>query len=184
MIRTEPIPNTDNEGFLPFPKLRTQALGQELVEFCGVIAVPAIRIIDIGNAARHGDPEATVEPNRIQLPTMVNSGMGALRYLEQVGFLTKRPGNPFPSFISVGRAANNDIVMAVETVSKLHAFFTIDDDVWQLTDYNSTNGTQLNGEMIEPGKATPVADMDRLQFGTEITAVWLAPESLYAEARA
>ena len=110
---------------------------------------------------------------------MASSGMGALRYLEQVAFLTKRPGNPFPSFISVGRASNNDIVMAVDTISKLHGYFTIEDGVWQLTDYDSTNGTRLNGELIEPNKATPLADMDRLQFGKEITAVFMTPESLY-----
>ena len=183
MIRTEPIPDTDSEGLLPFPKLRSRALGQGQAEFCGVVTVPAIQIIDVGAAARNESPKETEKPDNIHLQTMLRSGRHALRYLGQVGFLTKRSGNPFPSFVSVGRAANNDIVLGIESVSNLHAYFTIVDDAWQLTDHNSTNGTRLNGEVIEPSKATPVADMDELQFGTEIRAVFLAPESLYARAR-
>ncbi len=183
MIRTEPIPDTDREGFLPFQKLRTQALKLDRSAFCGAFPVPGLRVVDIGDAARPGDPEATVEPHDIQPQTLVSSGLGALRYLDQIGFLTKRPGNPFPSFISVGRSSNNDIVLAVETVSKLHAYFTIDAGVWQLTDYDSTNGTRLNGHRIESNKATPVGDMDYLQFGKEITAVFMTPETQYAKAR-
>lgn len=182
MIRIEPIPDTDTEGFLPFAKLRREARQQGQDEFCDVFAVPAIQVVDVGGTARHGDPEATVGPG-IHHHTSISSGVSALRYLEQVSFLTKRPGNPFPSFISLGRAANNDIVIAVDTVSKLHAYFTLDTDGWHLTDYNSTNGTQLNGQLIESNKATPVADRDELPFGTEIAAVFLGPESLYAKAR-
>ena len=183
MIRTEPIPDTDADGFLPFPKLRSQALKQDRDEFCSVFTVPGIRVVDTGEAAHHGEPGARDEPKGIRFRTMVRSGMGGLRYLGQVGFLTKRPGNPFPSFVSVGRFPNNDIVLAIESVSKLHAYFTIEDGVWKLTDCDSTNGTRLNGELIEPNKATPLADMDSLQLGTEITAVFMAPESLYATAR-
>jgi pSer/pThr/pTyr-binding forkhead associated (FHA) protein len=34
-----------------------------------------------------------------------------------------------------------------------------------VTDLNSTNSTRINGKRLEPDKATPVKDGDKLTFG-------------------
>jgi pSer/pThr/pTyr-binding forkhead associated (FHA) protein len=113
--------------------------------------------------------------------TMFRSNAAAFRYLRQVGFLVKRPGTPFPQFVSVGRAANNDIVFGVDSVSKFHAYFTSEGGSWAITDYRSTNGTHLNGRRIQPNKPTPIKDGDRVRFGEHVSVQFLESASLYAK---
>jgi hypothetical protein len=182
LIRTEAIPGCDAEGFIQFHTLRKQAEEESVDVFVERYDVPSLYVIDVGKVSE-GDPDATVEPGGIQLLTMMDKGKSAFRYLDQVGFLVKRPTNPFPNFVSVGRSANNDLVIGVETVSKLHAYFTHEGGVWRVTDHRSTNGTQLNGKAVPPETPEPVKDGDRIQVGKEISVVFLEPRSLYARAR-
>ncbi len=51
------------------------------------------------------------------------------------------------------------------TVSRMHAAFTWTDNNSTLTDLNSTNGTFLNGQRLEPDKPVPVNDGDAVLFG-------------------
>jgi hypothetical protein len=51
--------------------------------------------------------------------------------------------------ITIGRAANNDIVIPEQTVSSKHATITIQKGSFFLTDLGSTNGTFVNGSRIE-----------------------------------
>ena len=173
------IPGTNGQGFVSLSDLREEASRRDAREFERRYPAPGLHVIDVGEGEN-----LEKETSGVQLLTMLNRGTSALRYLDQVGFLVKRPGNPFPNFVSVGRAANNDLVIGVETVSKLHAYFTFEDGAWRLTDYRSTNGTRLNGEAIEGGQPVPVSDGDQLLIGKEVTAVFLTPASLHARARA
>lgn len=67
--------------------------------------------------------------------------------------------------VFVGRAANNDLVIPHPTVSKLHAYFTKDQDKWWLVDVGSSNGTKMNG-MRAPARArVSLHDGDTLLFG-------------------
>jgi len=173
------IPGTDDKGFTSLASLREEARRRDVGEFVKRYPSPVLHVIEVGE----GDT-GEKENSGVQLLTMLNKGTSALRYLDQVGFLVKRPGNPFPNFVSVGRAANNDLVIGVETISKLHAYFTFEDGGWNLTDYRSTNGTRLNGEPVEPGQAVRVRDGDLLLVGKEVTAMFMLPASLHARARA
>jgi hypothetical protein len=173
------IPGTDDKGFATLADLREEARQRDAAEFEKRYPVPALHVVDVGSGEA-----VEKEHSGVQLLTMLNKGRSALRYLDQVGFLVKRPGNPFPNFVSIGRAANNDIVIAVDTISKLHAYFTFENGAWNLTDYRSTNGTRLNGEPIEPGLPVPIRDGDQLLVGKEVTAVFMTPASLHARARA
>lgn len=177
-IQNLTIPGTDEKGFLSLTALREEAQRREAVDFERRYPAPALHVVDVGEGEAREK-----EDSGVQLLTMLNKGTSALRYLDQVGFLVKRPGNPFPNFVSVGRAANNDLVIGVETISKLHAYFTYENGAWNLTDYRSTNGTRLNGAPVEPGQATPVRDGDRLLIGKEVTAVFMTPRALHARAR-
>jgi hypothetical protein len=78
----------------------------------------------------------------------------------------KRPGNPYPERISVGRATNCDIVLRFAVVSKLHAHFTLrPDGFMQLSDLGSSNGTWHNGRRLERGQRVLLSPNDHLSFG-------------------
>ena len=73
----------------------------------------------------------------------------------------------FPSMITVGRARNNDIVVADQLVSKFHAFFRqLDDGGWALADAGSANGTKIGEVELPPkGQPEPVRSGDKITFG-------------------
>src|SRR5579883_107672 len=71
--------------------------------------------------------------------------------LAEVVFLEKTDRNPFAHMITVGRAMNNDVVLADSTVSKVHAYFTRTPGGWMLTDQHSTNGTYVEGKQLPDG---------------------------------
>ncbi|MCA9690774.1 MAG: FHA domain-containing protein [Myxococcales bacterium] len=78
----------------------------------------------------------------------------------------KRPGNPFPDRISVGRAQNCDIVLRLSYVSKLHAHFLLGPGgVMHLCDQRSANGTRVNGEPLLAGVRALVRVGDTIGFG-------------------
>ncbi len=97
----------------------------------------------------------------------------------KVVFLAKRPGNPFPAMVTVGRALNNDIALNLASVSKVHAYFLQEGGRWTLADQRSANGTFLNGERLVAGARPAIADGDKIQIGTEIRFEFHSPRSLY-----
>jgi hypothetical protein len=181
-IQTLAVPGASKEGFVSRDALGDLARSQSAEAFARQYAFPALFVVDIGwgGGAGGGAAPATLRDGP-QLMTLRLEGGNPLRYLHEVGFLVKRPGNPFPQFVSVGRAANNDLVFALDSVSKFHGYFTHDGDEWALTDYRSTNGIALNGRKLEPALATPVKNGDRILFGTNLLAEFLDPASLHAK---
>ncbi len=178
MIETFTVPGSTKEGLLSSSRLAEQARAQTVDTFTKVYAFPALFVVDVTVGSPDAEPAAQAGN---QLMTMLRSDATALRYLHQVAFLVKRPGNRFPQFVSVGRAANNDIVFALDSVSKFHAYFTRQGTGWAITDYRSTYGTHLNGGRIEANQPTPVKDGDLLSLGGHIGVVFLEAASLYAK---
>lgn len=73
----------------------------------------------------------------------------------------------FPDMITVGRTANNDLVVADVSVSRFHAFFELRDDGVALADAGSRNGTTIDGEKLEPrAPAVHVPIGSLVGFGT------------------
>lgn len=58
-----------------------------------------------------------------------------------------------------------DYVLEDSSVSRLHARFTLRDDVVYLTDLNSTNGTTKNGIRLEPNELVMLEADDEISFG-------------------
>lgn len=75
-----------------------------------------------------------------------------------------KPGEGAPR-VFLGRAPNNDLVVPHATVSKLHAYFTKDQDRWWLVDVGSSNGTKMNGMRAPPRAKVSLHDGDTLLFG-------------------
>lgn len=70
--------------------------------------------------------------------------------------------------IKIGRAANNDIVIENQTVSREHATLTITDGKIVVTDLNSSSGTYLAREgNLNRVSYHEVSDTDTLLFGNE-----------------
>ncbi len=68
--------------------------------------------------------------------------------------------------LSVGRTRENDLSIDDKTVSKVHAALVLNsEDVLQVADTGSTNGTFINNQRIAYGKAFPIADADIVRFG-------------------
>ncbi len=56
-------------------------------------------------------------------------------------------------------------VEGADTTSRIHATIEHIGSTYTVTDLNSTNSTRINGKRLEPDKATPVNDGDKLSFG-------------------
>lgn len=109
----------------------------------------------------------------------------AAAYLKMAAPVRKRPNNPFPHMISVGRAGNNDVVVPLGTISKLHAYFlkSLSGDGWSLTDWTSTNGTTLSGSRLEARETVPLQSGTTLSFGKELWVHFFLPTDLYEAIR-
>lgn len=95
--------------------------------------------------------------------------------------LKKRFGsNPFTSFVTLGRAGNNDIVVNDIEVSKVHAYFEEDErGNWLIRDGNSTNGTYVNGIKIPSDSNTLLKSTDTMRFSAGVSAVFFDPADFY-----
>ncbi|MBN2339931.1 MAG: diguanylate cyclase [Deltaproteobacteria bacterium] len=80
--------------------------------------------------------------------------------------------------ISIGRGANNDIVIETQAVSRRHSILELNDKQRILRDMNSTNGTYINGEKIssrqlQPGDQVKIGDrVFKYLVGSDIESVY------------
>ncbi len=81
--------------------------------------------------------------------------------------VVKKPGTAYAGMVTIGRTANNDIVLAYQEVSKFHGYFSKDSDSekYYLTDASSTNGTFVNGCPLTPREKCEVGEGDTICFG-------------------
>ncbi len=93
--------------------------------------------------------------------------------------LTKKPGASFPDRITIGRTANNDVVVADSSISRLHAYVKRVGDDWMVADAGSKNGSWLKGAELVARKEQPLASRALLRFGDVDVTFYLAAD-LYA----
>jgi hypothetical protein len=119
------------------------------------------------------DPNAQTRESREA--TVAKETFGAAAVI----FLAKTDRNPFASMITVGRATNNDVCLPLQTVSKLHAYFTKLPTGWRIYDQRATNGTLVDEVRLAPGDSLPVTDGTRIALGPDAKARFYAPEGLF-----
>jgi pSer/pThr/pTyr-binding forkhead associated (FHA) protein len=78
--------------------------------------------------------------------------------------VAKTDRNAFKSFITVGRARNNDIVLRAPKISKLHAQFAPCEDGCELMDLDSANGTTVNGVQLRKDQSVRLNSGDEVGF--------------------
>lgn len=95
--------------------------------------------------------------------------------------LIKQSSDAPAKMICVGRAENNDVIMANKAVSKLHAYFlkTMQGDDYEIVDANSTNGTKVNHRRLIAYQKQPLVDGDRIQFGPAAEVMYLTAMGFY-----
>jgi hypothetical protein len=95
--------------------------------------------------------------------------------------IRKQAGTAPSNMICVGRAANNDIVLANKIVSKLHTYFLVSEpgDSYEIVDANSTNGTVVNNRRLIAYKNQPLVNRDQIKFGPSIQMVYLTPQGFH-----
>lgn len=89
--------------------------------------------------------------------------------------LRKRKDRPFSNTILIGRAATNDLVLEHQSVSKLHARIRLEEAGRTLvSDAGSSNGTLVDGKLLEPDAEHPLADGMELCIGDFGFHYWVA----------
>ncbi|MCP4504050.1 MAG: FHA domain-containing protein [Deltaproteobacteria bacterium] len=127
-----------------------------------------------------GDEQKTILPRfslLVQTSSLVQSTGETITMIEslhraqvvgqfRVFSILPRPESNF-SFVSVGRNPHNDIVLNNGSVSGFHAFFPRE-DLPELLDAGSKNGTFINGESVHirgEGKPSQIPKGATLRFG-------------------
>jgi hypothetical protein len=93
--------------------------------------------------------------------------------------LAKKPGASFPDRITIGRTANNDIVIVDHSVSRLHAYVKAAGNGWVVADAGSKNGSRLRGEVLEARRERPITSRMVLRLG-DVDLTFYAASDLYA----
>jgi hypothetical protein len=94
-------------------------------------------------------------------------------------FVEKSNRNPFGSMITVGRATNNDVVLPLRTISKMHSYFMQTGAGWKITDQHSANGTFVDALKLPDGQGALLSDGARIGFGNEAQCRFYTPSGLW-----
>jgi hypothetical protein len=174
----------DLRGFTRLNDVCKNARGLGVHAFCEAFPQHALIFSSVASASDAAQDAAPVEFGDDRDATHA-SDVGddravSLVYGDRVAFLRKRPENPFPDMISLGRASNNDVVVRLSSISKIHAvFMRSPSGGWTITDSGSTNGTYLNDTALAPRIRESLTDGDRIRLGLDLKCVFLEPESLF-----
>lgn len=173
---------SEGQQFVFFERLKKQLSGLSYQDFLRQVSEPALLVV---YREKEGGQRDILDPSDkgVQLLTVSIKSSAILKYLGKVAFVAKRPGNPFAHLISIGRSARNDIVIAVDSVSKVHGYFVPEGDRWFFTDHGSTNGSLLDGEELVANKKYPLGDGQVLQLGLEVMLEFLSPKGLYQKTK-
>ena len=100
-----------------------------------------------------------------------------IQLIEIRKYTTSTPANK----ITVGREASNDIVFSHGAISNFHAYLakTEPNGSYEIIDANSTNGTVVNDQELPAFKRQPLINLDQIEFGKAVRAVYLTPRGLY-----
>lgn len=116
-----------------------------------------------------------------ELPEEISPSTESQIYETLVIEIAKHASSAPVNMICLGRAANNDIVVANKTVSKLHTYFVPSEEgnSCEIVDANSTNGTVVNHKRLVAYKNKTLFNRDSIHFGPSIHMVYLTSEGFY-----
>ncbi len=98
--------------------------------------------------------------------TLAQVGVDPLASEWRIVPVRKRPDNPFPERLSIGRATNCDLVLRLPFVSKVQAHFLQQPDgSFMLRNKEPSNPTFHNHRKLEPNATRQLAVGDMVGFG-------------------
>lgn len=106
---------------------------------------------------------AVVEGEPDPVPTVSTKGQPRLRLLAGAGAPNEIPLTT--DVLSIGRASTSDVRLDDTGVSRRHAEVRREGDDVVLVDLGSTNGTSVNGRLVERARLTPG---DRIELGRTV----------------
>lgn len=108
---------------------------------------------------------------RLRLPTAQpvsgSVSVGRLRVIQAGSDPNRRPGMllPLQPDTSIGAQKDNAIVLNDRFISAHHARVRWDGVSWWVEDLNSTNGTYVNRQRVQPGSSEPLSSGAMLEIG-------------------
>jgi pSer/pThr/pTyr-binding forkhead associated (FHA) protein len=108
--------------------------------------------------------------------TDLNETLTLSRLVGRVFDLVKRRDSP-PGPISVGRSAENDVVITDYSISNRHCYFMTGGPQTMLVDCGSTNGTLVAGKPALPRHPVPLQGGETVVLG-RFAFVYLRPSGL------
>ncbi len=117
----------------------------------------------------------TTQFTRDQLTTPLPAPAAAYGVLRVV----KTNRNPWSDRISIGRAANNDLVLRDASVSKLHAHLRLEGNTMTVADAGSRNGTTVNGKRLKEAEAQQLEPGDEIGLGS-VGMIYQDPPGMYS----
>jgi hypothetical protein len=127
--------------------------------------IPTLAVVDFGAITARKKPRAD-ETGAFRTIAPPSTAAVAFASLGAVRAVVKTQLN-FPSMITVGRTANNDVVIPDVTVSKFHAYFrAAGNQRFELCDAGSRNGTFVQGRpLVKRGPGVLVTPGDTIRVG-------------------
>lgn len=148
-------------------------------EFTAVVVAPHLLVPWLPVGEEEGDdPFFTARLNRDQ---MLAEGLArGTADLLAVAVRKRQAGNAFASMITLGRAANNDLVLPHPGVSKFHAYFRQGPGgEWTIRDAGSLNGTRVDGVRLQPDRDHPLRAGAVIRLADAVTCEFLTPPVLF-----
>jgi hypothetical protein len=98
----------------------------------------------------------------------------------EVFHLVKKDSGLASAMVTVGRAANNDVVLSSNAISKLHAYFRVNrKGKFTVSDAGSTNGTVVDNVPLVKGEPVELRGGEIIVFGSALEATFHTSTTLY-----
>lgn len=75
------------------------------------------------------------------------------------------PKDPDQDIVTIGVAPSCDVILDDASVSKRHAWFESSGDTWRIWDDDSSAGTQVNSEPLQPRTPRALSSGDQITLG-------------------
>ena len=157
-------------------ELVAEAQGCELDEFVarhsslflyGLVALEAAE-----NPAEETEGQAALYPEEAGETKIIDSTASTARAIQvPLALPLQKRMDTFPRMITIGRTANNDVVIVHPSVSKFQAYVRVSADglatdaPLQLCDADSGNGTFVNENRVLRSPPTEIGPGDTIRFG-------------------
>ena len=173
-IVTTGVKGMENRGPRLLSDLGGLAQGT-LKEFLETLSDPVLLIGPGVGLSRGPGSEGSGADETETLPEGMSSNVNPIIVIP----VAKQFSTTVADIIWVGRAVTCDVVVAHETVSKVHTVLSRNGaGELMVTDVGSKNGTWVNGRKLQGGEQVVLNDNDVLKLG-ELETLFLNPTSLY-----